>query len=98
MKHEFTLILSGITELSSEINDALFEAGFDDSLVGIVDGNVYIDVNHRDSESLEITVRQAIEDVEKAGFCVIRVESDASNTIARINNKLAHASQVTSQS
>jgi hypothetical protein len=92
MKHEFTLILSGITELSSEVNDALFEAGFDDSLVGIVDGDVYIDVNRRESESLEITIRQAIQDVEKAGFNVLRVESDASNVIARINGGLTAAS------
>ena len=92
MKHEFTLILSEIPELTQEVNDALFEAGFDDSLVGVADGNVFIDVNHRESESFETTVQQAIDDVEKAGFNVLRVESDASNVIARINGGLTAAS------
>ena len=51
MKHEFTLILSGISELTPEVTDALYEAGFDDSLVGMVDGVAYIDVHHRESDS-----------------------------------------------
>jgi len=92
MKHEFTLILGGISKLTQAVDDALFEAGFDDSLVGVVDGNVFIDVNHRESDSLEATVQQAIDDVDKAGFNVLRVESDAANVIARINVGLTAAS------
>ena len=88
MKHEFTLILSGIVELRPEVTDALYEAGFDDSLVGIVDGVPYVDVNHRESPSLEDAIRKAIVDVEEAGFRVLRVESDAANTIAKINADL----------
>jgi hypothetical protein len=85
MKHEFTLILSGITELTPDVTDAIYEAGFDDSLVGMMDGVPYIDVNHRESDSLEGTIRGAIRDVERAGFRVVRVESDSANVITRIN-------------
>ena len=88
MNHEFTLILSGIGELTPEVTDALYEAGFDDALVGLIDGVPYIDVNHRDSDSLENTIRQSIRDVEKAGFRVVRVESDTANAITRINADL----------
>ena len=95
MKHEFTLILSGISELTPEVTDALYKAGFDDALVGIVDGVPYIDVNHRDSDSLEDTIRQAISDVEKAGYRVVRVESDTANAITRINAELLVTPQAT---
>jgi hypothetical protein len=88
MKHEFTLILSGISELTPEVTDTLYEAGFDDALVGMVNGVPYIDINHRESDSLEDTIRQAIRDVEKAGYRVIRVESDTANAITRINTDL----------
>ncbi len=88
MKHEFTLILSGISELTSEVTDALYDAGFDDALVGMANGVPYIDVNHRESDSLEDTIRQAIRDVEKAGYRVVHVESDTANAITRINAEL----------
>ena len=85
MTHEFTLILAGVSELTSEVTDALYDAGFDDSLIGMSGGVAYIDVNHRDSDSLEDTIRRAIRDAENAGFRVARVESDAANVISRIN-------------
>jgi hypothetical protein len=54
----------------------------------MVNGVPYIDINHRESDSLEDTIRQAIRDVEKAGYRVIRVESDTANAITRINTDL----------
>lgn len=93
MAHEFTLILSGVCELAPEVTDALYEAGFDDSLVGMADGAAYIDVNHRESDSLEDTIRQAVRDAENAGFRVARVESDAASVIARINTELLASPQ-----
>jgi hypothetical protein len=88
LSFQFTLILTGIRDLSPEVTDALYEAGFDDALVGRAAGVPYIDVNHRRAESLEQAVRQAIRDMEKAGFRVVRVESDAANVITRINADL----------
>jgi hypothetical protein len=92
-KDQFTLILAGISELTPEVTDALYEAGFDDALVGMVDGVPYIDVNHRESASLAETIRAAIRDVERAGFRVVRVESDVANVITRINADLLMPSQ-----
>jgi hypothetical protein len=86
--HQFTLILTGIKDLTPDVTDALYESGFDDALVGVAGGVPYIDVNHRQAESLEKAVRAAIRDVEKAGFHVVRVESDAANAITRINADL----------
>ena len=86
--HQFTLILAGIKDLTPEVTDALYEAGFDDALIGMAAGVPYIDVNHRQDESLDKAVREAIRDVEKAGFHVVRVESDAANAITRINADL----------
>jgi hypothetical protein len=86
--YQFTLILTGIKDLTPDVTDALYEAGFDDALVGVSAGVPYIDVNHRRAESLENAVREAIRDVEKAGFHVVRVESDAANAITRINADL----------
>ncbi len=85
---QFTLILTGIKDLTPDVTDALYETGFDDALVGMAASVPYIDVNHRQAESLEKAVRQAIRDVEKAGFHVVRVESDAVNAITRINADL----------
>jgi hypothetical protein len=86
--YQFTLILAGIKDLTPDVTDALYEAGFDDALVGMASGIAYIDVNHRQAESLERAVREAICDVEKAGFHVVRVESEAANAITRINADL----------
>jgi hypothetical protein len=86
--HPFTLILTGIKDLTPDVTDALYEAGFDDALVGMAGGVPYIDVNHREAKSLEKAVREAIRAVEKAGFHVVRVESDAANAITRINADL----------
>ncbi len=85
---QFTLILTGIKDLTPEVTDPLYEAGFDDALVGMAAGVSYVDVNHRLAESLENAIRQAIHDVEAAGFRVARVESDAANVITRINADL----------
>ncbi len=86
--YPFTLILTGIKDLTPDVADALYEAGFDDALVGMAGGVPYMDVNHRGAESLEKAVREAIRDVEKAGYHVVRVESDAANAITRINADL----------
>jgi hypothetical protein len=88
VSYPFTLILTGIKDLTPEVTDALYEAGFDDALVGMAAGVPYIDVHHRRAESLEKAVRQAIQDVEGAGFRVVRVESEVANVITRINADL----------
>ena len=70
------------------MTDALCEAGFDDALVGMASGVSYIDIYCRKAVSLEMAVRGAIRDVEKAGLHVDRVESETAHAVARINTEL----------
>lgn len=72
-EHEFTVILSGISEITDEAANALFEAGCDDGSPGSCDGVVSVDF-HRDAPSLEEAIQSAVSDVRKAGFRVERVE------------------------
>ncbi|EIC19793.1 hypothetical protein [Thiorhodovibrio frisius] len=75
-KYEFTLILAGVTELSSQIADALFVSGCDDGSPGSCGGQVTVDFC-RQATSLETAIRTAVRDVSKAGFRVERVELES---------------------
>jgi hypothetical protein len=72
-EHEFTLILTDISEMTDEVASALYEAGCDDSSPGSCDGVASVDF-HRDAETLEEAIQSAIRDVRKAGFEIDRVE------------------------
>ncbi len=65
--HTFTLILSGVRELTDEVCDALFEAGCDDALPGMTDGVAFLDFA-REAGSVREAVLSAISDVERAGI------------------------------
>lgn len=88
--YEFTLILSGITEVTDEAADALFEAGCDDGSFASRDGVAFV-IFHREAEALREAIDSAIADVGKAGFGVLRVETDDANVVARVNAELLGA-------
>lgn len=75
--HAFTLVLSGIRELNESVEDALYEAGCDDALVGMRNGVPFLDFD-REAASLVDAIHSAIRDVERAGLKarVVRVEPD----------------------
>jgi hypothetical protein len=75
----FTLVLSGPSELTEDIANALFEAGCDDAGVGSCEGILTVDFD-REAESLGKAIGSAVEDVERAGFAVARVEVDPART------------------
>ena len=66
-EHEFTLILGGISELTPEIFDALFEAGCDDATMSSRDGIVWLDFRRTES-SPEKALASAVRDVRKANI------------------------------
>ena len=66
-EYEFTLILSGVSELTPEVLDALYEAGCDDALIGMRDGTAYAEFC-READSLPQAVSSAVKNVETAGF------------------------------
>lgn len=74
--HEFTLVLAGVEVCTTEMADALFEAGCDDCSPGSWGGAVYVHFD-READSLGKAIGTAIEDVERAGFSVARVEVEA---------------------
>ena len=66
-KYEFALILKGQYELTEEIADELFKAGFDDGTPEVCNGVFSIDF-HREGDSFEAAIRSAIADVKSAGY------------------------------
>jgi hypothetical protein len=89
MNHEFTLILSGVSEITSELGDALYGATGGDIELNMRDGVDFLEFN-RTATSLRDAVTSAIAQVEGAGVGVrvVRVESEDANTIAKINADL----------
>ena len=87
--HKFTLVLSGVAEITPELADALYTATSGDIEFNMCDGAAFLEFE-RDARTLRDAITSAIRDVEAAdvGVRVVRVESDAANTIAKINAEL----------
>jgi hypothetical protein len=88
-KQRFTLVLAGVSELTPELANALYEATNGDIECNMRDGVTFLEFE-RAASSLREAVISAIRDVEKAnlGVRVVRVESEAANVIAKINADL----------
>lgn len=71
--YRFTVILAGLTEISDDLANALFEAGCDDGSPWSSQGVAAIGFD-REAESFEQAVRSAIADVQKAGCHVAWVK------------------------
>jgi hypothetical protein len=87
--HTFTLILSGVAEITPELADALYAATQGDIELNIRDGVAFVEVE-RKAPTLREAITTAIREVEQAaaGVRVMRVESEAANVIAKINADL----------
>jgi hypothetical protein len=90
--YQFTLILSGIAEITPELADSLFAATGGDIELNMRNDVAYIEFD-RAADTLHDALSSAIAQVEGAGLGVrvvrvVRVESDAANTIAKINADL----------
>jgi len=90
--HKFTLILSGISELTSELADGLFEATNGDIELNMRDGVAFIEFD-RTAPTLREAILSGIADVDGAGLGVrvLRVETDDANTVTKINAELLGA-------
>ncbi len=87
--HRFTLILSGIAEITPELADALYAATDGDIELNQRDGVIFLEFE-RPASTLQGAVVSAIREVEESpsGVRVVRVESEAANVIAKINADL----------
>lgn len=70
--HTFNLVLD-TPEVNQTVEDAILEAGCDDGFLYSRDGATYLDFE-REAASLQEAVQSAIQDVQAAGYRVVRVE------------------------
>jgi hypothetical protein len=82
--HQFTFILSGITEVTDEAANALCEAGCDDGSFASR-GGVALVMFDREAPTLLEAIQSAATDVRTAGFGILRVETDESAVITKFN-------------
>jgi hypothetical protein len=76
-KHRFTLILSGVSELTPELANTLYEATDGDIEFNVRSGVAFLEFE-RQARTLRDAITSAIQDVEGAGIGVrvVRVESE----------------------
>lgn len=88
-RHKFTLLLSGVSEMTPDLADALYEATGGDIEFSIQDGQAFLEFD-RACATLQQAINSAIAQVHNAdvGVQVTRVESAEANTIAEINGHL----------
>lgn len=86
---EFTLLLTGVKEITTDLEDQLFEAGCDDSTLSTQKGIVHLDFN-REAPSLEEAIISAIKAVESIdlGIKVGRVEPGDLVTSSEMGRRL----------
>lgn len=75
MNPEFYLILKP-RELTDQLADAVYEAGFDDASLIMRSDRAAIWIRHRPGELTEV-VRQAIAEARKGGLDVLHVEIES---------------------
>jgi hypothetical protein len=87
--HHFILILAGISELTEDLANACYDAVRGDIELNLRDGVAYLEVR-RGGRTFRQAIVSTIRQIEKAvpGVRVVRVESEAANTIAKINADL----------
>ena len=87
--HRFTLILTGVQELTPALADALYQATDGDLELNQRGGVLFAEMQ-KPARTLQGAITKSIRDVEAAGVGVkvVRVESESANVIAKINAEL----------
>jgi hypothetical protein len=97
-EYDFALALAGVTELTPEIEDALFEAGCDDATPSVRFGRVYLTFS-RTAPTLQEAIFSAMRDVKKAavGADVLRIDTCDLVTQADIGRRIGRSRQLVHQ-
>jgi hypothetical protein len=97
-EHDFVLLLAGVTELTSELQDRLFEAGCDDATISERSGRIFLTFT-REAPTLRDAILSAIADIEKAnaGAQVLRVDDCNLVTQADIARKIGRTRSLVNQ-
>ena len=95
---DFALILSGPTDITSEVADGLFQAGCDDATLSLQFRVLYLEFS-RSADSLKEAILSAIQDVRKAGIGadVVRVDECNLVTMAEIGRRMQRSRQLVHQ-
>jgi hypothetical protein len=72
---EFTVIATGLDPAAEDFEARFFDAGCDDAMVSFQKGHILVDFA-REAETLEVAITSAVQNVEKAGATIERVEPD----------------------
>jgi hypothetical protein len=88
-EHDFTLVLSGIRELTPEVENALFEAGCNDATLSMRRGVPYLTFS-RAAPMLKDAILSAVQDIRRAniGADVVRVDTCDLVTQAEIAHRI----------
>jgi hypothetical protein len=97
-EYEFVLILTGISRLTREVEDALFKAGCDDATLSVRLGRFYLTFS-RSAPTLKNAILSAIQDIRQAGIGadVLRVDACDLVTQAEIARRIRRPRQVVHQ-
>jgi len=97
-EYDFALILTGVHDLTSEVQDALFEAGCDDATLSIRYGSIYMEFS-RAAVSFKDAILSTLRDVRKAniGADVLRVDECQLVTPAEIARRIGRSRQLVHQ-
>jgi hypothetical protein len=97
-EHDFTLVLTGIADLTSEVENALLGAGCDDGTIAMRSGRPFITFSRR-APSMKDAILSAIENVRNAGIGadVLRVDYCNLVTQADIARKIGRSRQLVHQ-
>jgi len=72
---EFYIVLKN-EELTDELENAVYEAGFDDSSLTMRGGSAAIWIRHRPGDLTQV-VRGALEEAKNGGLCISHVEMES---------------------
>lgn len=91
---DFALVVGGVSELTLEVEDALFEAECDDATVSMRHGRLYVEFS-RSAKSLDEAIFSAIRDIRRAGIGaeVLRVDECNLVTASEIARRVGRSRQ-----
>lgn len=97
-EYDFALILTGVPELTTDVEDGLFQSGCDDATLSMQYGSLYLEFS-RTAPSLKDAILSAIRDVRKAGVGaeVWRVDSHDLVSPSEIARRIGRTRQLIHQ-
>ncbi len=97
-EYDFSLVIDGVSELTTEVENALFEAGCDDATFSIQYGHLYAEFS-RVAGSLKDAILSAIKDLRRAGVGAAVICVDECNLVTQsdIARRIGRSRQMVSQ-